>query len=94
MDLQKPLQWVENNYKISVSSQAALAADTVPQKKLLYKVDKSYLSPAAYRSGSRNIRNTFIEDNTRISKDRMSKYRNPKDKSKYEENLSPTAPRY
>ena len=30
MDLQKPLQWVENNYKISLTSQAALAADTAP----------------------------------------------------------------
>jgi hypothetical protein len=81
MDMQKPLQWVENNYKISLTSQSALPIDAIPQQKLLYKVDKSYLTPAAYRSGSRNIRNTFLDDHTRISKGRMSKYGNSKEKT-------------
>ncbi len=94
-ELQKPLQWVENHYKISLTSSAVLAAETLSHQQLLYKVDRTYLTPAIHRS-ARNIRNTFIDENikNRRSKERGSKGRGSKDRKEEEEELSPTAPRY
>jgi hypothetical protein len=35
---------VENHYKISLSNHS-VASESVPQRQLVYKLDKSYLSP-------------------------------------------------
>jgi hypothetical protein len=53
---------VENHYKITLTSQAALA-EPAPKKQLLYKLDKSYLAPAAVnRRVLAGTRYTFVEE--------------------------------
>ena len=62
--LQKPLHWVENHYKIALSSQA-LASDPGAPPAILYMLDKSYLAPAHPRHAPHaRLRNTFDRRNT------------------------------
>jgi hypothetical protein len=70
---------VENHYKISLSNHS-VASESVPQRQLVYKLDKSYLSPNSDNS-HKDSRNTFYEN-----------YRNTLQDA--EDNDSPTSPHF